>query len=569
MNLRVMRVLGLGCLACFFALSLAAAPNAGKITGIVVDPAGTPQMGATVVVSPERILDASPIRLLTNDRGRFSTATLPAGLYSIKVTLAGFLPALEQHIQVEGERATLLEIVLGSVFSSFEKLRRQPDQPVAADDWTWVLRTSAATRSVLRWQDDTVAADAGQGAAERARTQPLRARLELTSGAEHPGSISNVGSSPATAFVYEVGTGAAGQLLMAGQFSYENAATAAGLAAEWLPSGKLGVGPETSLLVRETHPSPGGPVFRGLRISHDDQLALTDAVSVRYGAEYLAAGFNGATSALRPHAEVAVQLSQGWQVSAAVATRPWQDGGLSQGALQSALNTLDAFPTLLIRDGRPVLENDWHEEIAIARALSKHADLSAAVFHDASGHTAVIGRGGATNPDFLQDYFSAAFAYDGGASSSTGARLAYRQKITDDVSVAVVYAYAGALAPGADIVAAGLRDELTTRYRHSLAGRVSTTVPRFGTKFSASYKWLNGPTVSRQDAYGESLYHVDPYLSMEIRQPLPSVFPGHMEVQADVGNLLAQGYVPISTSDGSVVLVPSYRYFRGGLSLQF
>ena len=38
---------------------------------------------------------------------------------------------------------------------------------------------------------------------------------------------------------------------------------------------------------------------------------------------------------------------------------------------------------------------------------------------------------------------------------------------------------------------------------------------------------------------------------------------------ADVGNLLAQGYVPLTTKDGNVVLVPSYRYFRGGLSLQF
>ena len=64
---------------------------------------------------------------------------------------------MEQHVEVNTEHATLLQIVLGSVFSSFEKLRRQPDQPVIADDWTWVLRTSAATRPVLRWQDDSVA----------------------------------------------------------------------------------------------------------------------------------------------------------------------------------------------------------------------------------------------------------------------------------------------------------------------------------------------------------------------------------------------------------------------------
>jgi len=62
---------------------------------------------------------------------------------------------------------------------------------------------------------------------------------------------------------------------------------------------------------------------------------------------------------------------------------------------------------------------------------------------------------------------------------------------------------------------------------------------------------------------------MDPYLSFEVRQPLPSVFPGHMEVQANVGNLLEQGYVPVSTRDGYVVLIPSYRYFRGGVSVQF
>jgi hypothetical protein len=567
--LRAIRVLGLGCFACFLALSLAAAPNAGKISGVVVDPTGTPQMGATVVVSPEQLLSASPAQLLTNDRGRFSTAVLPAGLYSVKVTLAGFLPAMEQHIQVDDQRATLLEIVLGSVFSSFEKLRRQSDQPVAADDWTWVLRTSAATRPVLRWQDDPVAIGGSRNSAETAQTQPIRGRLELTSGAAHPGSVANLSASPATAFVYDVGAGAAGRLLMAGQFSYEDASTAAGFAGQWLPSGQPGVGPVTTLLVRESRVNPQGPAFRGLRLSHDDQLALGSLVTIRYGAEYLVAGFHGTTSALRPRGEVTVQMAPGWQAALIVATRPWQDAGLAEGALQSALNTLDAFPTLLIRDGRPILENGLHEEIAVAHALSKRADLSAAVFHDLSTHTAVIGRGGAPNPDFLQDYFSAAFAYDGGASSSSGARLAYRQKVTDHLMTTVVYAYGGALARASDPAATGLREQLATRYRQSLAARVSTTVPLLGTKLTTSYKWLSGPTVSRLDPYGESLYHVDPYLSMEIRQPLPNVFPGHMVVQADMGNLLAQGYLPISTSDGSVILVPSYRYFRGGLSLQF
>src|SRR6185437_13295233 len=136
-------------------------------------------------------------------------------------------------------------------------------------------------------------------------------------------------------------------------------------------------------------------------------------------------------------------------------------------------------------------------------------------------------------------------------------------------STTLVYAYAGALAPDTGIAATALRDELTTKYRNSVAGRVTAKVPRLGTQLSAGYKWIGGPAVSHVDSYGESLYQIDPYLGMELRQPLPAALPCHMELVADAGNLLAQGYVPLSTSDGHVVLVSSYRYFRGGLSVQF
>ena len=569
MGSRTIRLLGLASLVCLFVLPLRAAPpNAARISGVVVDPAGTPQMGATVVVSSEQLFDsASSIRLLTNARGRFSTSVLPVGMYSITVTLAGFLPAVEQHIQVDSDHAALLQIVLGSVLSSFEKLRRPADQQVAADDWTWVLRTSAATRSVFRWQD---VPDANADGSEGQPASRVHARLEVTSGADHPGSVSDDADSPGTAFAYGVGVGSTGQMLMAGQFSYQDAASSAGLAAEWLPSGEAGVGAVTTILVRESSLMPGGPTFRGLRVSHDDELSLGNRVSIRYGGEFLMAGFNGTTSTLRPRAEVTVQISSGWRASAIAAARPWQNDMASGGTLESAVDTLDALPTLLIRDGRPVFESGLHEELAVDHTLGKHSNISAAVFHDFSRHTAVIGRGGAVDgPDFLQDYFSEAFAYDGGSSSSTGARVAYQHKIGSHVDTTIVYAYAGALAPNGNSAAQSLRDELDTRYRQSVAGRVSATVPRFGTQFSASYKWLSGATVSRLDAYGESIYQVDPYLSMQIRQPLPNVFPCHMEVQADVGNLLAQGYVPLATGDGSVMLIPSYRFFKGGLSLQF
>lgn len=568
MNFRAIRIVGLGCFFCA-ALQLAPAAHAGKVSGVVVDPAGTPQMGATVVISSEQLLVSKTIRLVTNDRGRFSSAALPDGVYSVQATLAGFLPAMQQHVVITSRDVTRVEIVLGSVFSSFEKLRRQPDQPVGSDDWTWVVRSAAADRAVLRWQDD--GSTPASAESEGAQAHPVRGFMELSSGADHPGSIADVADSPGTEFAYEFGLGASSKLLMAGQYSYEDSSGAGGVVAEWLPTGDPSTGPVTTLLVRESQLGPGGPTFRGLRMSHDNQFALGDKVAVRYGAEYLVAGFSRVTTALRPRGEVAIQLSPDWQLAAAVITEPWQSAAISGDALQSTLNTLDAFPTLLIRHDQPVLENGLHEELSAKRTLGKHADVTAAVFHDRSSHTAVIGRGGPVGSDFLQDYFSEAFAYDGGETASMGARVAYRRDITSDLKATLVYAYAGALAPMVDASTASepLRDSLKTRYRQSLAGGVTAKVPRTGTKVTASYKWLSGATVSNLDPYGESLYQMDPYLSMEIRQPLPAFFPGHMQVQADVGNLLAQGYIPVATGDGLVVLVPSYRFFRGGLSLQF
>jgi hypothetical protein len=569
LRLATIRAFGLISLGCAFALPAAYAQNQGRISGVVIDARGTPQMGATVLVASEQQPGAASLDLLTNGRGRFSTATLPSGSYTIKVTLAGFLPAMEQHIRVSDQHTTLLQVVLGSVFSSFEQLREGPAQKVSADDWTWVLRSSPDTRSVLRWTEGPVLTDAqmsGTEAAAQKSTDHLQ--MQLTSGADHPGSIGAAADSPATAVVYDMGVGATARLLMAGEFSYHSSAPGAGFAAEWLPSGEAGAGPVMVLEARQSQLGPVGPIFRGLRISESDKFAIGDRVSIRYGAEFLSAGLGRTTQSLRPHGEVAVHLAPSWLASMIVASGAEQESA-GQSALQATLNNLDEFPVMMIREGRPVLENGWHEEFAIEHALTKDAEIGAAVFHDRSTHTAVIGRGNTVNPDFLQDYFSEAFAYDGGASSSTGVRVTYRQKFGDNLNATLIYAYAGALAPNDDIADAVLRDELSTQIRQSVAGRLTGRIPHVGTQLSAGYKWINGPTVSQVDGYGESLYHIDPYLSMEIRQPLPKALPCHMEVMADVGNLLAQGYIPLSTSDGRVVLVPSYRYFRGGLSLQF
>lgn len=563
------RTSGLGglTLALLMTAALAhAAPGYGKLSGIVVDPSGTPQMGATVWVLSEGASRSTPLQFLTNQRGLFAGEHLLPGLYSVRVTLAGFLPTVERHVRVSANLTTLLKIELDSVFTSLDRLRRRPEQQADADEWKWVLRTSAATRPVLQWQEGEVATAADHASIEAARNRRPRARVEVTSGAGQPGSVFSFADSTATAISFDQRIGRSSRLLLAGQMNYERS-TGAAFATVWLPSGDLGSGSETTLLLRQAKLGSAGLTFRGLRMQHTNRLALGDRITLRYAAEYILVGLGAATSSLRPSGEVDVRLSPNWRASFVMAARPWSSDELP---LQSALSELNDMPTVLWRNGRPVLEGGWHEEVGFERQVGPHASLEAATFRDAARHVAVFGRGAVPHPDFLQDLFSRGFVHDGGASTSWGTRVAYRQKFSDDFELAAVYAWAGALATEEQAADVDFRDTLRTRYRHSLAARVSGRLPKAGTRLAASYKWMNGPAVARQDRFGEALYQLEPNLSLSVRQPLPSFrTSGRWEALADFRNLLAEGYMPVNSREGRIVLVPAFRSFRGGVSFQF
>jgi len=461
------------------------------------------------------------------------------------------------------------------MFASLDQLRRTPSNAaVEAEDWKWVLRSASAVRPVLEWMDDNTASAATVSVESVGLTTP-RVRMEFTDGARRPASASTIASAPATAVAYEQKLGGNSQLILAGQVSYDEDAPSGGIATVWLPTGTLGAGPHTALVLREAKLGPYGPTFRGIRIDQGGALALGNRAILHYGGEYVLVGLGASASSLRPRAELNVRISDEWSTALIFASMPSGTAPLEAGdaqpggALASALDELDAFPALLWRSGHPVLQSGLHEEISADRKLGTRAKLQVAGFHDDSSHVAVFGHGGALPAaDFFQDYFSNGFAYDGGASSSWGTRVAVQEKLDGDIELTAVYSYGGALTPldGAEGL---LRQVLRTAQRHSLGASVSAKVPRLGTKVNAGYKWVDGVTVSRVDSYGESLFQLDPYLHLSFRQPLPRFSLGRWEAIVDCDNLLAQGYVSTSSRDGNVVLVPAFRTFRGGLSVQF
>lgn len=566
------RALGLSILLSLCALSLAAAPRPGRIAGVVVDPEGAPQMGATIDITAEGVLGAQSTRILTNDRGIFATDGLTSGWYSLRATLAGFMPAIEQHVRVTDQHITELQIELGSLLSGVNKLRKPSGEQTAPDDWTWVLRSSSATRPILRFDDGEVSVGmpAGLSQGDSAQNVQDHGMFEITSGTLNPGSVSSLPSTAATGFAYDENLGDQGHLVLAGEFGYESGSGNGGFVAQWLPSGSPENGPVSTLVIRESQLDPQGPSFRGVRLSHDSQLELGDRIKVRYGADFLAAGYIGTATSIRPGAELAIQFAPNWLASAEMTERPWQDNDNNDNLLASAYANLDSLPTLMLNNGRPVLAGDTHAEFALEHTLDPSRSFTVAVFHDHSNDTAIIGKGAGESPDFLQAFYSNAFAYDGGASSSWGLRFAYEQKLNDNASAVLVLTRAGALVVPDSITGTGsLRDVLETAERTSIAARVKGKIPRTGTEFVAGYKFIDGSVASRQDPYGEAEYSLDPYLSLAVRQKLPHFIPGHATAMADFSNLLAQGYVPLQTKDGSLVLVPSFRSFRGGLSFQF
>src|SRR3984885_7048199 len=150
----ICRTLGWVMVAALVLTSSAAAKQGfGTISGVVLDPSGTPQMGAIVWLISEDAGGRTVAQVLSNQHGAFFTDPLKPGNYAVRVSVAGFLPAMERHVAVMSNLTTLLRVQVDTLFSSLDTLRRKSDAPAEQDDWKWVLRSSAATRTILQWDD--------------------------------------------------------------------------------------------------------------------------------------------------------------------------------------------------------------------------------------------------------------------------------------------------------------------------------------------------------------------------------------------------------------------------------
>ena len=391
-------------------------PSSGTVSGVVRDSAGIPQLGATVEMFSEAPGVLVARQFLTNTQGIFKGDKLAPGFYTVRVTLAGFLPSLEKHIRISSNLSTVVRVQLESMFASVEQLRRPPTNGAAEpDDWKWVLRSAPGLRPVLQWTEDS--ALSASTIVMETNTYGPHGRVELTNGARRPGSVSSVGAAPGTSFAYDQPIDRYNRIVFAGQVSYDQDSPAGGLAAIWLPTGSSATGPQSTIVLREAKIGPEGPTFRGVRLDQSGSLAFGERFLLRVGGEYVLVGAGSPAWSVRPRLKLESRLAANWYLDLIYAALPNSgvpsdtlasdlSGASAPGNLTNALNQLDTFPALLWRNGRPVLENGQHEEMALEHKMGSRGVLQVAAFHEDNRDVALYGRGmDLPSSEFIQDYY--------------------------------------------------------------------------------------------------------------------------------------------------------------------
>jgi Carboxypeptidase regulatory-like domain/TonB dependent receptor len=580
-------------------------PLAGSIAGVVRNSSGVPQMGATVFLfnHSEKLLGS----VLTNERGLFGFALLNPDLYSVRVSLASFVPAVKQKIAVQPGMQSLLYVDLASVLSSIELVYAKPgDGALMSDDWKWVLKESAATRPVLRMvpgdsSSDPQSRQASNQAGAGSVFSDTKGVLSVSAG--DPGSLGSTSSQTDLGTAFAVATSLYGrnELLLSGNVGYS--------AHDGLPTAGFrtsfsrdGLGPEVAVTVQQIYlPARGGlaslagqpdgaPALRTMSISMHDSISITDELRLDYGGSLDSVSYMNHVNSLNQFARLTYDLGAAGKVKVAyssgappiaLAMEPRDGEGRVPGdseALAQDLTALATLPRLSLLDGHPAIQRSQDAEIGYEKRI-RATTFNLSAYHERVNNaaiTVVAPDGAFAAGDLLPDISSQNSIFDAGSYHRSGFAASVSHALGDRVQIGSSFGSGGALAPAGDDVTApsaeALRSRLQTVQRFWASARASAKLPFTGTVITGSYQWMDyNNTIMPDHFYLTQSPYTEAGLNVRVRQPIPSVpgMPGRLEATAELQNGLAQGYLPVIEGGQRVTLVQSPRALRGGLSFIF
>jgi hypothetical protein len=564
----------LGFLALLMVLALpswseSAKISAGTISGYVRDRGGAPQMGAAV-----EILGAAARKVFTDDRGFYSLAALLPGSYNIKVSAPSFLPTLREKIGLHSGSKLMVNVTLTNLFEAIQ-LVTVPTQ-VDQDDWKWTLR-SISNRPILRILPDGSTAIVENGS-------DLKGNIKLLAGA--PGEGFGSPSDMSAVFSVERSLLSTSTVRFNGDVGYGMDGSpnpAAVLRTTYTSHYSDVFEPSLSISALRLN-SPDfnnmpGATLQALSVTSSDRVVFGDLLEMTLGSQLQTIQFMGRVNAFRPFGSVDLHISPNtfleYEYSSSVPDSRLEDRGAEDGHIDTASSDPGAAgPRLSIVNFTPAVERARHQEVSVSQRIGKN-NMQVALYADNIADPVLTGVGDLTaeTGDILPDLYSGTFSYQGNDFSAAGVRAVLQRKLLNDLTATLDYSYGGVLDlshPGIELQDA--RNYIRAERRHSVAAKFGGNIPKSKTHWVASYRYTGGRSLTPVDLFNASPGAADPYLNLSIRQPIPSkLIAGHMELLLDIRNLLAQGYVPVVSSDGQTVYLvqSSARSVRGGLAFNF
>ena len=573
----------------------------GSIAGYVRDARGIPQMGATVFLfnRSERLIEQS----ITNERGIFGFASLAPDLYSVRVSLASFVPAVKQKIAVQPGMQSLLYVDLASVLSSIELVYAAPGQgALMSDDWKWTLKASSSTRPVLRMLPEYSASDPNH------RDPPAGSMFSDTRGlvnvsAGDPGSLGGASSQSDLGTAFAVATSMFGrnQLKVSGNLGYSPGSSmpTAGFRTSF---SRDGIGPEVAVTVQQIYlparPSlatlvgqaVGAPAIRTMSVAVHDSAELADGILLEYGASLDSVSFLNHLNYLSKYGRLSYDLDNRGTLRAAYSsgappiqlmTRRTAESSGDRGdtaTLSQDLAALSLLPRVALLDGRATVQRTQDLELGYEKRFSSTAvNFTAYRERVTNAAMTMFGPDNAfAMGDVLPDISFRSNIIDAGSYERAGFAACVDQELGDRFQVGASFGSSGALYNGQRDLSGGsadeLRSNLQTTQRFWASARALAKLPFTGTQISGSYEWANyNNTIIPDHFYLTQNLYLGAGLNVAVRQPIPSLFgmPGRLEATAEVRNGLGQGYLPLIEGGQRVTLVQSPRALRGGLSFIF
>ena len=527
------------------------------------DARGTPQMGAVVELMAA---DATVVaRVYTNMRGGYAFDHVLPGIYQVKATGDSFLPTLREDLHLGARSKLVVNLTLSTLFEAVQWLPAQPRAPnEPTDDWKWTLRSSA-NRPLLRYLEDgplVVVAGDDHGSAPQ-----LAARVSVAASSRDFGE-----GGPHHAFALERSSATGGHLILRANLSPQPADSS-----QYLAGYELALGPERQIrnvaAVQQMNVVEGAGGSQGLydfRLRSAEAVNLGPNASMEVGNEVQSVhGPDDVTSSL-PFVNVSWH-SDGAVVSYRLATSPeMQDAG------QLADNRTLA-PMFSEEDGKVRIEHGLHQELRFEDNTASRRAMVA--FYQDQVASPVIGGGGSVEQqdlasgNLLFDPVSQVFRVTGPGYTSGGFRAVFAQKVTSSTWATLSFANGKALAfesPDSAVTLDEAVQGLTQRRTQAITATLDGKLQRTGTGWRASYRWQPANTVTPVAVYDN--FGQGAYLNLLIRQPIHCgrLLPNGTEALVDVRNLLAQGYRPFLTRDGSTLyFAQDERSIQGGLSFSF